>query len=271
MEIKQRKDIVEYEDAPSGAIKLYNYKEPFMPVEKGYGFMGVLMHDAEEQLIQCHLCGKWFRTLNNHIATHGFANASHYKNEYGLSQSTALLCEDMRNRFIEVGKESIKIFKGKIPGGGFKKGNGREAGSSKSLEKRNNRGTCPLQLLDKLDKIKNQIGHVPSFTEVHTLKELKGNKFSGAGLTRSLDYVYGSWDNAVSQLHWTGVNKLKKHVYTRQSLKESFKDFVKKNKRFPSESDCRRGTFPSKTVFNKHFGSIRKLKEEFMEEIIKVI
>ena len=93
---KKRVDIMEYEEAPSGAIKLYNYKEPLMDVENGHGYMGVLMHDAERDLIQCHVCGVWFSKLANHIKIHGFKNTAHYKKEFGLAPSTALVCEGLR-------------------------------------------------------------------------------------------------------------------------------------------------------------------------------
>lgn len=37
---------VEYEEAPSGYVKLYNYKEPFMKFNGGHGYQGVLLVDT---------------------------------------------------------------------------------------------------------------------------------------------------------------------------------------------------------------------------------
>ena len=38
---------MEYEEAPSGYVTLYNYKEPFMPYREGYGYLGVVLFDGE--------------------------------------------------------------------------------------------------------------------------------------------------------------------------------------------------------------------------------
>lgn len=49
------KKTIEFEDAPSGQIMLYNYKEPFMEfydkaTGEGYGYEGVLVQTQEGTL-----------------------------------------------------------------------------------------------------------------------------------------------------------------------------------------------------------------------------
>ncbi len=265
--VKERKDIMEYESAPSGAIKLYNYKEPFMPAKNGgFGFQGVLLHDAEEQLIQCHVCGEWFRSLSSHIKLHGFPRTRDYKDEFGLAHDTALVCEETRNKYIVVATERAKAYKGKIP---KTAGQGSRIGTKISMEKRNNRGTCPLQLLDKLESIKNELGYQPSWSKTCDTVTLNGKPFSGRGLVSSLELVFGSWDNAISQLHWTGSDKKELRRWTKESLIQIYREFVKKNKRFPSDSDYRRGVLPSPTSFNRYGVGREKVKEIIIQELIQ--
>lgn len=56
--LKRKADkVMEYEDSPSGFVTLYNYKEPFMKYEEGYGLKGVLLFDGKTGRVQCHMCG----------------------------------------------------------------------------------------------------------------------------------------------------------------------------------------------------------------------
>lgn len=62
---------LEYPEAPSGFVTLYNYKEPFMPftdpdTREGFGYGGVLVFDGVSDKVQCHLCGEWYHALGNH-------------------------------------------------------------------------------------------------------------------------------------------------------------------------------------------------------------
>lgn len=59
----QKTHELEYEEAPSGFVTLYNYKEPFMKFKEGYGFQGVLLFDGTSDKIQCHFCGNWYDAL----------------------------------------------------------------------------------------------------------------------------------------------------------------------------------------------------------------
>ena len=55
-----------------------------------YGSLGVLARDGE--LVQCHICGRWFRDLEGpHLtALHGMT-ATEYREVYGLNRKTALM------------------------------------------------------------------------------------------------------------------------------------------------------------------------------------
>lgn len=263
---------LEYEEAPSGAIKLYNYKEPLMPVPKGcHGFMGVLLHDAQEDLVQCHYCGEWQKSLARHIHKHGYANVKQYKQEFGLSNSTALVSEGLRQSLVERGLKLAEQFK--LNATSAPKGHKRTKGIKSTVEQRNNRGTCHLQLLDKLDQIATEIGHHPTKAEVKALTTLNGKPFSGAGLYQSLKVFFGSWNNAIKELHWSDViqdkfNKPKRY-WSKERLLIALEDFIRTNSRFPTRSDHKRGILPSAFHYHKEFGGIKKANEQLLLSKLK--
>ena len=102
---------MEYDDAPSGFVKLYSYKEPFMPFhgagifDIGYGFEGVLLFDGKSDKIQCHFCGDWYDFLPSHIRKEHSIKTSEYKELVGLTSRTALISEKVRTKMIANGKK----------------------------------------------------------------------------------------------------------------------------------------------------------------------
>jgi len=78
-----------FDELPKHIQPIQKAIPPYMPFEKGYGYMGVLLLDTETDRIQCHYCGLWFKSMSRHLEKiHGF-NASHYKKEVGLYQKNA--------------------------------------------------------------------------------------------------------------------------------------------------------------------------------------
>ncbi len=50
---------------------------------------GRIITSTDGTKVQCHVCGRWFRSLNTHIKTHGF-NAQSYKEAYELPRTASL-------------------------------------------------------------------------------------------------------------------------------------------------------------------------------------
>src|SRR6185436_14180348 len=146
---KERKEM-EFEEAPSGFVKLYNYKEPFMKFDRGFGYEGVLLFDGKTDKIQCHFCGQWFSQLGHHLHKEHNMLASEYKDEVGLLQTTALIGEELRAKLIQ--KNLGKRLKNLRPG--KKKTRAEKEKIRKTLkanalrrETQNRFGTSPLQLI----------------------------------------------------------------------------------------------------------------------------
>lgn len=147
------KKTMEYEDAPSGYVTLYNYKEPFMKFTGGYGFQGVLLFDGVSDTIQCHYCGQWFGSLPHHLRREHNMTASQYKEKVGLRQTSALISESMRQKLIASGLDK-RLQNLRIQG---RKTEAQKEKIRATLKKnvretQNERGSCPEQLIDSLLK-----------------------------------------------------------------------------------------------------------------------
>lgn len=183
MKTLEKDKTMEYEDAPSGSIFFYNYKEPLIPFEGGHGFEGALVYDATSEKIQCHFCGKWYETLGNHLAKEHNMTAVEYKEKVGLNKNTALINEKYRASLIASGQERFKNLRP-----GQKKTQAEKNKISATLkqnrmELKNLHGTCPAQLIDRLVALYNKLKRTP---KIHT----------EVGFKEALLKTYGSFENA---------------------------------------------------------------------------
>lgn len=251
---------MEYPDAPSGSVSLYNYKEPFMRYETGYGYQGVLLFDTVSDKVQCHLCGEWFSGLGNHLFREHTMRAAEYKHTVGLLQTTALMGESYRAKLIANGIKNSK--KNLVPGGKKKKSQiakqkktWKEKGNP--METQNKRGTCPLQLLEKVRKVYEEKGRTPTYAEIRNIyptlikvhgsfKEIclkLGIPYNKPGLSRTRGKFKKANQSVVS------------FEYSKEELTNYLKEFKKHQGRAPSASDCRRGLLPSVNAYRNKFGS----------------
>lgn len=251
MTTKHPKKEMEFEDAPSGYVTLYNYKEPFMRFQNGFGFLGVLLFDGESDKVQCHICGEWYISLPHHInAIHGM-NASEYKQKVGLRQSTALIGEKLRSRLISkgLGKRMKNLRKGKKKSQEVRD-KIRKTLQKNMLENKNLHGTCPEQLIDRLQKLCDELGRVPAHAEIP--------------FVQALEMTFGSVANAVRMIGLTprkpGQNIRKQNKsFTDEELLKILKDFHTRNGRIPSKSDMARHLLPHRDTYVRRFGSWNKV------------
>lgn len=160
---------IEYEEAPSGNVTFYNYKEPLMKFKDGHGFVGALVFDTESGNIQCHFCGQWFKELGNHIHREHALDAQEYKRLVGLNKSTALINEKIRAQLIKHGRTHKKNLSNLRPGG--KQTKATRAKIQATLkenrdEMKNLHGTCPEQLIERLVKLHDKKGITPRTKEI---------------------------------------------------------------------------------------------------------
>lgn len=243
---KEKKEM-EYEDAPSGYVTLYNYKEPFMKYESGYGYQGVLLYDGLNDQIQCHLCGGWFNSLGSHLHREHNTSAYEYKAEVGLTQNASLISEAIRSKLIKAAKkrknEGIKPHLHKHRKSSIAKMRLAIKDNANRREAQNKRGTCPEQLLDRMQKDYQRLGRTPTERE--------------AGYYPTVKKTYGTWRHAceLAGIPYRTPGKKKKSIEKEQVLR-LLKKFKKDFDRNPSQSDCTRGYVPTYRTICYYFGNL---------------
>jgi hypothetical protein len=231
-----------------------NYKQPLKKLRKedGYGFYGVLLITLDGERIQCHICGKNFQHLGTHVTSKHKIKAKEYKATFELSYRSALVSESMRQRLKEQGSQVYnslspnerKKFRENAKKGRENRGNFQP---TERLESKNKKGTCPDQLLQKIQDVADDLGHVPS------LKDFV--KHCGTQRYKHLIFkTFGSWSRALEIMNLQ--QKQPQYGYSKEALIQYLQDYQKHNKVPPSTSDCDRGLLPSFSAYKRQFGSM---------------
>lgn len=252
-------------------LTFYNYKEPLRPVKKGFGYQGAVLGTLDGTAIQCHVCGELFKSLANHVKTnHGYKRLADYKTEFGLAKETALVSESLRDEMkmktllwwkdsSEEEKKKVhearkKRFEEYIESERFKEQNERRWNIS--LETKNKRGTCPDQLLEKINKVAKELGHTPSKKEFI-------DYWDSQRYVHLIYATFGSWENGIKRAGL--LPKIQDRSggwrkYEDEELLDLLNVFHQETGKIPSYTDCRRGILPDAGVYIRHFGSLKKAR-----------
>lgn len=256
-----------YEDAPSGHVSYYNYKEPFMLYEGGHGFQGVLLHDPVADKVQCHECGVWLDALAGHIHKEHKEDVATYKSKAGLSPNAALVNERIRALMSASASERMDGHPGLQKAGvpqtpeliATRAEAMRQYGAS--IEHKNKKGTCPAQLIDRLQKLAKEKGRTPSIDECTFSATIKRN--------------FGSWREGIVcaglEPRLPGGNAEFHRPFDREYLLNELRLFKDVNGREATSSDMRRGLISRFAAFQREFGSfVNARKEAYGERLVKV-
>ena len=249
---------MELPDAPSGFVRLYNYKEPFIPFEGGYGYRGVLLMDGKGDQVQCHICGEWLYGLPGHLKTAHATNAEKYKDLVGLSQTTALISEGWRENLIVdrvppqrkdwadfTKEEQVAMMEKR-----------RETLKRGKSEHQNRMGTCPEQLKQRIRDLAAEKGRTPTAAEL-------------APWAGTLVRVFGSIEEAMKQARVPRrAPGTKLDQWDKKSILEEAENFHKIHSRAPVFSDYRRKLLePDYKVVWSHFRSMGKFREALTQRL----
>jgi len=243
-------------------LVFYNYKAPLTPLSKGegYGYDGVLLYSKDALKVQCHVCGMLFRNVATHANfSHGLT-AVQYKKKFHLNQGTALVGEKTRDLLIKahdglehgafshVGKTKaqVRAHMKKMSDKSSKKGSG-----GWTLEKRNEMGLCPAQLLKKIHVLGDKLGRRPFAKEY--MREY--------GSHMSIITVFGKWNDAIRLSKYiTTWNDEKAMGKEPEYLLESLRLFYQIHKRTPQTSDAKRGLIPPIQTYCEIFGTLNNAR-----------
>ena len=260
--VKNRDHVLDYmrrrlstgEKASPDNIIFYGYKEPLQRFEEGFGYKGVLMYHKDKGKVQCHLCGRLFKMLNNgHLGKIHGITAREYKIKTELKLSSALCGEETREKLLKRGwnpnhmKELEKVQERRRI---IIKETGKDPQShhKMSLETKNERGTCPDQLLDIIEKTIKSYGRVPTMEEFLS--------FHSGKYTGSIRKTFGGWTAALKKLGKRPPKRTGNVPYTREELCDYLSEFFRINERTPRWSDFNRGLLPDGRVYYKYFKNL---------------
>ena len=77
---------------------VFKVELPVNSVENGFGYIGVLLRNKDTDLIQCHLCGRWFNSLSQHIFSSHKIPVIDYKKKFGLPLSFPLISRSLSSK-----------------------------------------------------------------------------------------------------------------------------------------------------------------------------
>lgn len=175
-------------DSPTGKIYIGVAKHPLQEAKEGHGYLGVLSQTDNRQFIQCHVCGKWFRTITkNHLDGHNTTKQK-YCERFGLYSSKALVSDAVSYKLEKAGRtlflkqniqENLHHMR-KIREKQKRDNNGGK--SAKSIERQNMTGTCEKQLEYRLLEYIKKYKMLPS----------RSTKNEGGKICKTLHRRFGS-------------------------------------------------------------------------------
>jgi hypothetical protein len=251
---------------------LYKSEPPFMKFSGGYGYMGVILQSRSTGKIQCHFCGKLFKSVAKHAwHKHNRIDLMEYRDIVGLNKYTPLVCEDtsskLRLDFINASEEekekrvkklrtnNKKIHEQKIWNKRSIKG---------SVQYKNKFGTCDLQAKYYFWEEYKKLGKIPSNKEMsNRLRNLIYTRF------RSYEDALLNWGITKEEINEHKLSGQQNAVsvrakydffpkYDKKIIINSIKDFYSKNNRLPTWAEAKRLGFPCRNVFKRLFGTIKK-------------
>lgn len=255
-------DRYSYED-----LTLHNYKEPLTSVPEGYGFYGTLTATKDGKYVQCHLCGRLFKSLIGHISSFHKMEIRKYKEDFGLAYTNALISEEERLKNSQRTLEWLRTLTDEQKEEWKSKSRSKQMGSRKkraekgqpieTLESKNKKGTCPDQLLAKIIEVKGNIGKTPSKSEF----------IAECGTQRYVHLIYklfGSYENAIYMAGLEPSTNTKKGgiKYEDNQLLAYLRSFAEETHRLPTTSDFNRDYLPSIRIYETRFGNLNKAREK---------
>ena len=226
---------IEYEEAPCGYATFYNYKEPLMKFTEGYGYIGAIVFDGKTDKIQCHFCGEWLGSLPHHLRREHNMTASEYKERVGLLQTTALISESARAKLIASGLDkrlqNLRQQRGKMSQEQKDKIRATLKRNGDKPEHQNLCGTCPEQIIDRMQKIAEQKGIGLRMTDFDSFKEV-------------IRKTYGSLKNAceIAGIKYrkegaTLLAEKRARAYTEERAVDFIREFIVRFDRIPHYKD----------------------------------
>lgn len=236
-----------------------NYKEPLRANASGFGYLGTIAETKDGKYIQCYECGKLFTKLSIHIPVHNIT-VKEYRDKYEIAYSTPLASRLARERQSVIYRENIssKTHKKAIAGLAKYRADVKDGKrphilpkQGSLLERKNKKGTCPDQLIDKLQKLTaDNNGHIG-------YRELQKNHTAFLG---NIIRTFGTLVKArkMANLSNKGYDVFR---YSEEQLVEALRDFYQLHNRVPTCTDFKsENNLPNYKAYISRWGSINRAR-----------
>ena len=240
-----------YSLPPETPAVLEHYKEPLRKVENGHGYLGTIAYDEETQSkTQCQICGYFYKAVGLHVVKVHKQTIKEYKKEFEIPTNVSLLAPKAKvgahviweSLSLEEREAKLKLMKQRSISAGRRQG-------TMKLYRRNLRGDCPDQLLDKIQILAKELGRRPSRAEW-----IKRWKMS----TSAIEGQHGSWGKAVELAGLPRYEAWNKQ--DSEALIQRLIEFKERYGREPMTSDTKKGLLPHYGTYANHFGSWTEAK-----------
>ncbi len=160
-------------------VPLYKATPPYTRNMTGFGYLGVIMWNDKKNLIQCHVCGNWMKSLSHHISRIHHIKTKEYRKEYGLLVTTPLSTPEIHEQKSKMSSNNYyKYLHGVLVNHSQHRG-GRKIKTMRAQEL-NRKGNCPLQIEDRVRKL--MVNGCVTKRNIPT------------GLLKSIYLRYGTWN-----------------------------------------------------------------------------
>lgn len=94
--------IIKYKNSPTGKAFISDkYKPPFTKNKTGKGFIGIKIQTDDRKLIECSICGEWFKNLSGHLQFKHGTTSKKYKERFSLLPRCGLVSDENGNQMKE--------------------------------------------------------------------------------------------------------------------------------------------------------------------------
>lgn len=231
---------------------------PIKKLDKGFGYLGVLLRNKNEDTLQCHICGKWFKSLNQHVLSKHKLLSKEYKHKYGLPLTYPLVSvstsakrsvlarqpywiQRLRNAFESHKKDKFKKSKN------MKYRYGRACYTVPAHE--NKYGLCTAQMDSRFAIVADIVGRTPTCAD---LKKYDSKLLCG------IYYRYKTFNNFCKS---RGLRVNNYGRFDRDKVIAELRSFSFKHGRVPKQIDWKirqDNQTCGAEIVRKHFGSWRR-------------
>lgn len=151
---------------------VFPWASKFPYVDSGRSILGGIEYNQKADLIRCHKCGCWFRSLALHVRKQEGLGTREYRTQHGLAQTSALNVPSIVRAHKTTAKKLSRKFKHNISSGAHNKGvpaslSSIQRGRQGCAEINNLRMICAAQLKNRIMLLAFRVNGTPTKEDLY--------------------------------------------------------------------------------------------------------